>query len=235
MCSQDNLTWCSKNYSDIFGFVPGKDTVISYLPLNHITGQMTDIYVGLSAALTVYFAEPDALKGSLINTLREVNPTGFLTVPRLLERMQENVNAALAEAGPAKQLLMNWAKNQSLAYHNVRIEGGKPSLMERVKYELARALVLEKVKAALGLGNSKYLVVGSAPLSNSIMDYFLSLDMPVTIAFGLSETQSSGSMSFLSRGTYRKNSVGKNLPIADIEVHETNEVRILINVYKNID
>jgi long-chain-fatty-acid--CoA ligase ACSBG len=43
---------------------------------------MADIYLPLYAASTVFFAQPDALKGSLRNTLVEVKPTLFFGVPR---------------------------------------------------------------------------------------------------------------------------------------------------------
>lgn len=38
-------------------------------------GQALDIYVTLNNAVPVYFAQPDALKGSLVETLKEVRPT----------------------------------------------------------------------------------------------------------------------------------------------------------------
>ena len=56
--------------------------IVTYLPLSHIAGQMADIYLPLYAASTVYFAQPDALKGSLRGTLVEVKPTLFFGVPR---------------------------------------------------------------------------------------------------------------------------------------------------------
>jgi len=40
---------------------------------------------------TVYFADKDALKGSLVDTLKEVEPTMFLGVPRVYEKIQEKM------------------------------------------------------------------------------------------------------------------------------------------------
>ena len=48
------------------------ESVVSYLPLSHMAAQMTEIYVSLPVASTIYFAQQDALKGSLGNTLKEV-------------------------------------------------------------------------------------------------------------------------------------------------------------------
>ena len=44
--------------------------MISYLPLSHIAAQMMDIHAQLSTGLTIHFAQPDALKGSLRDTLK---------------------------------------------------------------------------------------------------------------------------------------------------------------------
>ena len=44
--------------------------MISYLPLSHVAAQMMDIHAGLHTGLTIHFAQPDALKGSLPTTLK---------------------------------------------------------------------------------------------------------------------------------------------------------------------
>lgn len=54
------------------------DCIISYLPLSHIAAQTLDIYTPFFTGCQCYFAQPDALKGSLGVTLKEVRPTFFL-------------------------------------------------------------------------------------------------------------------------------------------------------------
>lgn len=44
--------------------------MISYLPLSHVAAQMMDIHAGIQCGLTIHFAQPDALKGSLAETLK---------------------------------------------------------------------------------------------------------------------------------------------------------------------
>ena len=43
------------------------------------------------AGATVYFADKNALKGSLVATLKEVRPTIFFGVPRIYEKIQEKM------------------------------------------------------------------------------------------------------------------------------------------------
>lgn len=44
----------------------GEEHIISYLPLSHIAPQLLDIYTTMKNAGTCWFAQPDALKGSLL-------------------------------------------------------------------------------------------------------------------------------------------------------------------------
>ena len=47
----------------------------------------------------VYICRPDALKGSLVDTLRKCRPTLSVAVPRLYEKMAENIKKKYDEAG----------------------------------------------------------------------------------------------------------------------------------------
>ena len=64
------------------GATQGGEHIVSYLPLSHIATQLLDVYTVMVTAGTCWFAQPDALKGSLLQTLKEVHPTIFLGVPR---------------------------------------------------------------------------------------------------------------------------------------------------------
>jgi long-chain-fatty-acid--CoA ligase ACSBG len=73
----------------------GYEQLISYLPLNHIAAQMMDIYLPITCISTVWFADTDALKGSLGKTIKEVKPTMFIGMPRVWEKIQESVQEGL--------------------------------------------------------------------------------------------------------------------------------------------
>lgn len=64
---------------------------VSYLPLNHIAAQTMDIYIPICSLGTVWFADKDALKSTLVNTLKDARPTIFIGVPRVWEKMQEKI------------------------------------------------------------------------------------------------------------------------------------------------
>lgn len=61
--------------------------LVSYLPLSHVAGLFADIITPLMNGYHIYFASPDALQGSLIETLIEVKPNAFFSVPRVWEKI----------------------------------------------------------------------------------------------------------------------------------------------------
>lgn len=69
------------------GYIDASDEIISYLPLSHIAAQMLDMHGPMATGCRIYFAQPDALKGSLGDTLRDVRPTIFFGVPRVWEKI----------------------------------------------------------------------------------------------------------------------------------------------------
>jgi long-chain-fatty-acid--CoA ligase ACSBG len=69
------------------GTMDNGDSMISYLPLSHIAAQMLDMHMPMKSGCQVYFAQPDALKGSLGATLKEVRPSTFFGVPRVWEKI----------------------------------------------------------------------------------------------------------------------------------------------------
>jgi long-chain-fatty-acid--CoA ligase ACSBG len=51
----------------------------------------------------VYFARPDALNGSLLETLKFVNPTGFFAVPRVYEKFEERIKDVIKSSSYLKR------------------------------------------------------------------------------------------------------------------------------------
>ena len=89
MITNDNITWTVDTMllATVKGKMEPTDVMISYLPLSHIAGQMLDMHMPIKSGCQIYFAQPDALKGSLGATLKEVRPTTFFGVPRVWEKI----------------------------------------------------------------------------------------------------------------------------------------------------
>lgn len=207
MLSHDNLLFVAKSGCTFERMEMTKEAIVSYLPLSHIAAQIVDIFAMLFTAGCTYFAERDALKGSLARTLKQVRPTRFLGVPRVYEKMQEK----MLEIGSQQNCLMrcigSWAKRVTLQHH-MDIMAGKPS--SSFQYKIAKKFILSKVKLALGFDRCLTFATGAAPMSSETKQYFLSLDIPIIEIFGMSEC--GGGHSFSVQDTVSLDTIGKGMP-----------------------
>lgn len=123
MLSHDNIIYDAYCIIEQLKLNVKSEVVISYLPLSHVAAQLVDIYLIMELAGTTYFADKDALRGTLLNTLLEVRPTRFLGVPRVWEKIYEKMKDVANQNGFIKQFIASWAKSQGLQYHLNRING----------------------------------------------------------------------------------------------------------------
>lgn len=107
MLSHDNLCWESIPLMEGISFSDPTypvtaHRVVSYLPLSHIAGLTADIMSHIYNGHELYFARPDALQGTLVQTLTWARPTLFLAVPRIWEKFEDK----LKEIGASKPAFM---------------------------------------------------------------------------------------------------------------------------------
>ncbi|GKY95050.1 decanoate-CoA ligase [Mayamaea pseudoterrestris] len=192
MITNDNITWTVETMllATRKGTMDTSDVMVSYLPLSHVAAQMIDMYLPNRCGSQIYFAQPDALKGSLAQTLKDVRPTTFFGVPRVWEKFHERLQQVAKSSSGIKRILSNWAKAQALADWKKKEYGssedqdvcGTPNF----SLFLAKKL-LHKVHAALGFDRCYAFYVAAAPIELKVMHYFASLDIPIMEIFGQSE------------------------------------------------
>ena len=207
MLSHDNVTWTA--YANLVNIDAnfGKELFVSYLPLSHIAAQMADIYLTMSTGGTAVFAQPDALKGTLVDTLKEARPTRFLGVPRVWEKMYEKMMLIGRKTTGIKRTIATWAKSVGAETNRRREQQNftKPS-----GYSIANKIVFKKIKAALGLDRCVLFLSGAAPIAPEIINYFHSLDICLTDIYGMSE--STGPHTSGLPTSFKIGSPGKSVP-----------------------
>ncbi|XP_038563073.1 long-chain-fatty-acid--CoA ligase ACSBG1 [Micropterus salmoides] len=227
MLSHDNITWTANHASRAGNMQPAdtkQESLVSYLPLSHIAAQIYDLWTGIQWGELVYFAQPDALKGSLITTLREVCPTSHMGVPRVWEKMMEKIKQGISECGYVKKKLVTWAMSVSLEANQkyMQKDEEKPFL-----FFLADSFVLQKIRAELGLSCCQKFFSGAAPIGSETMQFFLGLNIRLYEVYGMSESTGPHFMS--SPKAYKLPSCGKVVPgcrykMANIDSDGTGEI-----------
>lgn len=186
MLTNDNLTWTATNTAHKSLAVPltSEDRIISFLPLSHIAAQMLDMYAPLVSGLKIYFAQPDALRGSLGATLKEVRPTILFAVPRVWEKIYEKMQQVAKTITGLKKTISGWAKNKSTLHWESHQFGSKKK--SPFCYFIAKK-ILHKIHVTLGLDQCKGCYTGAAPIEEKILRYFASINLPIYELFGQSE------------------------------------------------
>lgn len=216
MLTHDNLTWDAVAISERLQLKKGDETVVSYLPLSHVAAQIVDIYIGMLVGMTIYFGDKNALKGTLLNTLQKAQPTRFLGVPRVWEKIHERMLKLGASGGRLQTCIAGWAKRHGLQHNMDKIEG-KPS--NTWSYSLARTLVFRTIRNKLGLGHCRTFASAAAPLSPEIKKYFLSIDIPIMDVFGMSEA--SGAHTITMPDKNRIGGIGEGIPGTKTKISST--------------
>lgn len=112
MLSHDNYTWSKKSLDKFHDRDKSKlHRAVTYLPLSHVAGQYSDIVGPMMEGVHVFFADPSALQGTLIQTLQEVRPTLFFSVPRVWEKIYDKMMEIARSNGWLKTKIATWAKS----------------------------------------------------------------------------------------------------------------------------
>ncbi len=216
MLTHDNVTWTARQAATLTGIRPN-DELISYLPLSHIAEQVVSLLVPLSIGCATWFAES---LDQLGDNLREVRPTMFVGVPRVWEKIQAKMVAAGAQNSGLKKKIAAWARGKGLA-KGYACQEGKPA---PALYRLAHKLVFSKVRERLGFDRCRVFISTAAPISQDTLEFFMSLDIPITEVYGMSECTGPATVSLPEPHKYRTGWAGPPLPGTEITVSEAGEV-----------
>ncbi|PUZ21199.1 long-chain acyl-CoA synthetase [Chitinophaga costaii] len=152
---------------------------LSFLPLNHIFERMVS-YLFMRAGVPIYYAES---MDTIADNLREVKPTIFTTVPRLLEKVYEKIMAKGLELKGIKRALFFWAVNLGKEY-----DINKPlGTWYKLQLALANKIIFSKWREALG-GRIQAVVTGAAACQVRLLKIFTAGGIPILEGYGLTET-----------------------------------------------
>lgn len=219
MLSHDNCTMFL-NYIKNFDIPPGSK-IISYLPVSHIASMSLDIMTTVLKGWSVYFADKDALKGSLADYIKMVRPKIFLGVPRVYEKIQNKIEQKVKQSNILRKSIFNFARNQGDKEFRTVLQGIEPSW----KYKLASKLVYNKIRKEVGFDETMIFLSGAAPLSEKTQKYFHDLGIFIINAYGLSETTGGISTLFPHElHEFQYNSCGKPLVGSEIIIGDEKEL-----------
>lgn len=152
------------------------DVGISYLPLAHIFGRVTDSLI-LAVGGRVGFFSGDM--NTLMDDVQVLKPTVFPSVPRLFNKIYGKLVASTIQAPGTTGALARRAVATKIA----NLEAGKG-----FTHAFYDRLIFNKIKQVLG-GKVRLMVTGSAPIGKDVMQFLrISFCCDILEGYGATET-----------------------------------------------
>jgi long-chain acyl-CoA synthetase len=204
---------------------------LSFLPLNHIFEKLAS-YIFIYSGHSIYFAESLDTVGE---NLKEVKPTVFCTVPRLLEKVYEKIMAKGAELTGIKKKLFYWAVDLANRYDNVKSGG----LSYNLQLALANKLIFSKWREALG-NNVHYIITGGAACQVRLLRIFNAAKIPLFEGYGPTENSPVISVNCRYKGGMKFGTVGPILLGQEVKLEPDGEIcvkgpSVMMGYYKRPD
>ena len=229
MLSHRNIVTNVINSKNSFPFTDDLDgRALSFLPLNHIFERMVSL-IYISSGASIYYAES---LDTIAENLKEVKPTLFSTVPRLLEKTYEKIMAKGAELTGVKKKLFYWAVALANEYDNVKSKG----LWYNMQLALANKLIFSKWREALG-GNIKLIVTGGAACQIRLIRIFTAAQIPIYEGYGPTENSPVISVNCRSKGGTKFGTVGLVIEGQEVKLEADGEIcvkgpSVMLGYYK---
>ena len=194
-----------------------KDLSMNFLPLAHIFEKAWTYYT-LHKGMTIA-VNTDAKE--IQKSIKQVRPTLMCSVPRFWEKVYQGVNEKI----DSSKGLMRWlytdsiktGKRYNLDYKN---EGKKAPLGTRLKFTFYNNTIFRILKMVIGIEKGVLFPCAGSPLSDQINIFLQSVNIPIIIGYGLTET--TATVTCYPSRNFRIHSVGTVMPGLEVKIDPSN-------------
>jgi long-chain acyl-CoA synthetase len=166
------------------GRLPDGGRVLSYLPFAHLGDRLCAYYMPIVTGACITY-HPDPRTAAAL--LPEVQPTLFMAVPKIWQRIQTMAESLVADRPGPERSRLETAIAAGGRLHDARVAGVTPEPTDRAAWESASA-PLDALRHTLGLGAGELLFTGAAPLPPETLRFFSAIGVDLCECYGQSET-----------------------------------------------
>jgi long-chain acyl-CoA synthetase len=190
--------------------------LLSYLPMAHIAERMTSHYQSAVVGYDVTTC-PDTAR--LAEYLTHVRPHIVFGVPRVWEKLQSGIEAALS-ADPERKARFDEAVATAIPIAEA-MTFDRATDEEKATWGFLDELAFTPVRQLLGLDECLFAISGAAPIRPELLQWFRALGVPLSEIYGLSET--SGPMTWAPKRV-KPGTVGPPIPGTECALAEDGEL-----------
>ncbi|GAA3726220.1 long-chain acyl-CoA synthetase [Spinactinospora alkalitolerans] len=201
--------------------LPHRGITLSYLPLAHIAERVLSVYMPIRVSAHIHFCPDPVQVGAYLGLVR---PNGLFGVPRVWEKLQAGLTAALGAAPQEQRDAIEAAAEVSRAHIAAGQYGRQrdPELAER--FARVDEQVLKPIRALIGLDRAEFFASAAAPMPEEVLRFFSGLGITVRDIYGM--TENCGAVTVNREDGYKFGSVG--LPLDGIEVRIAEDGEIMV-------
>jgi long-chain acyl-CoA synthetase len=195
------------------------DERVAFLPMCHVAERIAGLYQSLYAGTVSNYVEGPE---TLLENLREAQPTVMGAVPRVWERFYSRVQIEVQEATWVQRKLYQWAIGVGHRVADAQLAGGEASGFTRLEHALAGRLILGNVRRDIGLDRVRWAFVGAAPTSPELIRWYLALGVRLLEVYG--QTENGGIATAMPADAMRLRSVGRPVPYGELKLSPEGEI-----------
>ncbi len=170
-----------------------KEIFFSYLPLCHVAEKMLVECGTIFTGSTMYFVES---MDSFSKNLQFTRPTVFLAVPRIWEKMREEILKKMPQA----------------------------KLDRILRIPVISTLFKRILRKKLGFSRANFIFTGASPINPMLLEWFKKLDLEIMEAYGMTENMALSHAN--KKGQTKFGTVGTSYPGVEVRIGEDQEVQV---------
>src|SRR5258708_1539842 len=217
--SHYNIAWTLESIGRFWSLFD--QTLVSYLPLAHVSERFTSQWGGIYFGQEVWFC-PDI--NQLLPYLVAARPTEFVGVPRVWEKLMAGLRAGgAAERDEAKRQMAQGAMSAAISAYRLRHEG-KPVPDELASVVERAQPLFTMLRAKIGLDRCTLAVTSTAPCRPEVHEFWAAMGMPLYEAWGMSDL--TGPASAVPHDDHQAPSISRATAGVEIRLGEDGELLV---------
>ena len=194
-----------------------EDELLSYLPYSHILERVDGIFIETLAGCSFWLAH--SAETLFVEDIHVARPTIMLGVPRVFEKLYENVFDQVRKQPVYRRAIFRWA----LGIGAARLHGN-PGPWLRLRVRIAERLVLKPLREKVTGGRLRFFISGGAPLNEKVEEFFWAMGVKILQGWGLTEATSGVTSN--TEEVHRYRSVGIPMPGTELRIAEDGEILV---------
>jgi len=196
-----------------------EEKILAYLPMAWTGDFALTIAAGIALRFTISIPERQE---TVLRNMCEIAPTLYLASPRSWSHMLTSIQVRMAESTPLKKRIYKHFIDFGVAIERVKIEGVKPTILQRLWYQLGDVVIYRPLKDQFGLSRIRIAFTGGEAIGEEIFLFYRALGIDLRQMYG--QTESTAVIAITGADEIRLHTVGRPLPGVEARISDSGEI-----------